>query len=258
MTINVMLTFDFEEWGASYDLMQADLYTKTKRVVDFLTENRIPATFFLDAHTCQRYPESFELLDNDQFELALHTDFHPGAAFSRKEILDLNIISTDYYQQDSRTQIARMKNGIDMIRKIKPDFSPSGFRAPDLKWNNDLYKSLKTMGIKYDSSQKKDVYSPYDYNGVPVLPMNSGDYDSACYKIRPHHVMLIWKNNLLKAKRFEDENGESYFLLIFHPSVVGKSKYFALLKSIVNYLSWFNVKYRTCIDYFNEKVLRVV
>lgn len=252
MTINVLLTFDFEEWSASYDKIEADLYGKTKRVVNFLNERKIPATFFLDAHTCIRYPDSFHLLEQDNFELALHTDFHPGVALSRKEVSTLNIISTKHYDQDSKTQIARMKNGIEMIRTVKPDFKPLGFRAPDLKWNDSLYDSLKIMGIEYDSSQKNDVFAPYDYHGVSVLSMNGGDYDSACYKIRSSHVLAIWKDRLMKAKQFADKNGDALFVLLFHPSVVGKSKFFVLLKAIVNHLSWYDVSYYTCKDYLKK------
>jgi|GEM_PF-6646163 len=244
--VNVLVTFDFEEWEGRYTIYEADLYHKTKRVVDLLEERHIPATFFLDAYTTLRYPEAVRLLAEKGFELALHSDYHPGVVRnteSRRRALSVDIPD---FRQDSETQIARIQNGISMIRDVVPDFRPLGFRAPGLLWNEALYESLSKLNFLYDSSQKLDRFQPFTVNGVTVLPVNSGEYDSACYKVKPQYVLAVWKDRLAKALQASTRLGESCFVLLAHPSVSGKSKYIGLLKAMLNYISWCDAQYSTC------------
>lgn len=248
--VYVLLTFDFEEWEGKYRVCEADLYKKTKRIIDLLGEKENPATFFLDAYTVLRYPEAAGLLDEEGFELALHSDYHYGA------VRDINfrkyprLVEIPDFRQDSKTQISRIRNAVTMIRQIIPKFNPRGFRAPGMLWNEALYVSLHKLNFLYDSSQKVDVFYPFLKNGVLVIPMNSGDYDSACYKVRPLYVVEVWKDNFKRACQVAVETGESCFLLVAHPSVSGKYKYIGMLKAILNYISWSDtsVEYLTCSE----------
>ncbi|MCJ7761473.1 polysaccharide deacetylase family protein [Candidatus Bathyarchaeota archaeon] len=246
--VDVLITFDFEEWEGRYSIYEADLYHKTQRVVNLLQELHVSATFFLDAHTTLLYPEAARLLADGGFELALHSDYHPGAVRdtgNRKRAQSVNIPD---FRQDSETQISRIQHAISMIREVVPDFRPLGFRAPDLKWNRSLYTSLSKLNFLYDSSQKVYTFHPFQMNGIVVLPVNSGDYDSACYKMKPQYVLAVWKDRLSKACEAAARTGESCFVLLAHPSVSGKSKYIGLLKAILNHISWCSAQYLTCSE----------
>jgi peptidoglycan/xylan/chitin deacetylase (PgdA/CDA1 family) len=247
-TVRVLLTFDFEEWEGRYRIYEADLYKKTKRIIDLLDEKEIPATFFLDAYTVSRYPEAAGLLDKEGFELALHSDYHYGA------VRDINfrkyprLVKIPDFRQDSKTQITRIRNAIAMIQQVIPNFKPRGFRAPGMLWNEALYVSLHKLNFLYDSSQKVDIFYPFLKNGVIVIPMNSGEYDSLCYKMRPLYIVEVWKDNFKRACQVAVETGDSCFLLVSHPSVSGKYKYRGMLKAILNHISrsGISVEYLTC------------
>lgn len=238
----VLLTFDFEEWEGRGKIYEADLYSKTKRVVDLLVERGLKATFFLDAETTVKYPDAAQLLLDRGFELALHSDRHFGGSNGSSAELDFG-------SQRWNEQVQRMKNGIMMIRQVIPSFQPQGFRSPGLRWNEDLYVSLRKMDYKYDSSQQdKFAFQPFVKNGVVVLPVNCGDYDSACYKIRAQHVVEVWRDNFLRASKAADEKRYAYYILLAHPSVCGKNKYIGMLKAILSYMAWRRPEYLTCSE----------
>lgn len=238
----VLLTFDFEEWEGRGRVYEADLYSKTKRVVDLLVERGLSTTFFLDAETSVKYPEAVALLDDVGFELALHSDRHFGGSNGRAAALDFG-------RQTSIQQIARLKNGVKMIRQVMPSFRPQGFRSPGLRWNEDLYVSLRALDFKYDSSQQDQfAFRPFLKNGVVVLPVNCGDYDSACYKMRAQYVVEVWKDNFLRASKNLGREGLGYYMLLAHPSVCGKHKYIGMLKAILSFMSWRRPEYLTCSE----------
>ncbi len=249
MTVNVMLTFDFEEWGGTYNVYQADFVAKTKRVVDYLVEHNLPATFFLDAHSCIRYPDAVKLLVENNFELALHSDYHPGAKIDHNKTNGEKIRKVKNFDEEPpEIQMKRLTNAIQMIRQVIPEFNPVGFRSPGLKWNRDLFDTIQKMGLKWDSSQKVERFAPYQVNGITEIPMNSEDYDSACFKRRPQYVLQVWKSAFLKAFNFADSRKkDACFTLLFHPSVCGTNKHIGMLKAIVNHLTWFDgISYKTC------------
>ncbi len=244
--VHVLFTFDFEEWEGKYDIYEADLHGKTRRVVDLLKRFEVPVTFFLDAETTLKYPEAADLLVEEGFELALHSDRHFGPDSS-------SLTKYDFSYQDSETQIARIESAISMIRHMIPKFDPKGFRAPGLRWNEELYISLNNMNFLYDSSQEdKFVFWPFLNGRVVVIPMNCGDYDSSCYKIGVKYVMNNWRDNYRRACQAAKEGGKSYFLLLAHPSVSGKYKYMGMLKAMINYIHWSEAEYMTCADLATE------
>jgi peptidoglycan/xylan/chitin deacetylase (PgdA/CDA1 family) len=244
--IHVLLTFDFEEWEGSYSIYEADLFTKTQRVVNLLLEHQVVATFFLDAYTCLKYPSAVSLIDEAGFELALHSDYHLGTPVTSSQNGSGQLMQVHDFRQDTETQMRRMQTAITMIRGIVPHFKPRGFRAPDLKWNEELYDTLKKVRFTYDSSQKRDSFHPFTKNGVTVIPVNCGDYDSACYKMRPQYVVSVWKENLERARREANQSELAHFTILAHPSVSGKTRYLGMLKAILNHLTWMNVTFSTC------------
>lgn len=244
--IYVLLTFDFEEWEGSYTIYQADLFTKTQRVVDLLLEYQVASTFFLDAYTCLKYPSAVRLIHEAGFELALHSDYHPGAPVAFSENGSAQLMQVPDFRQDKETQVRRMQRAITMIQGVIPDFKPRGFRAPDLKWNEELYDALSKAGFTYDSSQKRDSFHPFTKNGVTVIPVNCGDYDSACYKMPAQYVVYVWKENVERARREAARSGIAHFVILAHPSVSGKKRYLGMLKAILNHLTWMDVRFSTC------------
>ncbi len=246
--LDVLITFDFEEWEGKYSTYEANLYQKTERIVNLLQERHLPATFFLDADSTLLYPEAARLLAEGGFELAVHSDYHPGAVRDTRNRKRAQGVDIPDFRQDTETQISRIQQANSMIRQVIPDFSPVGFRAPDLKWNESLYTSLGKLNFLYDSSQKVDTFHPFQMNGIVVFPVNCGDYDSACYEMSPQYVLTVWKDKFSKACEASARTGESCFVLLAHPSVSGKNKYIGLLKAILNHISWYGVQYHMCSE----------
>lgn len=246
----MLLTFDFEEWE------RVGLFNdKNRRVVDILTSRNVPATFFLDANTAVHYPEAVKLLRKSGFELALHSDYHFGVANSHDRRLDFS-------GQDSETQVSRIRNAIAMVRKVIPDYDPKGFRAPGLKTNTALYHSLAKLGFLYDSSRLiGNKFRPFLENKVVVFPVNCGEFDSTCYQFGPHFTVNAWRDRFNKALFKATRAGESYFVLLMHPCVIGRIGYTAMLKAIIAYIDWagqnVDIRYQACeqaaIEYL-EKV----
>ncbi|MCS4542312.1 MAG: polysaccharide deacetylase family protein [Euryarchaeota archaeon] len=238
--IHLLLTFDVEE----YEYF-GDLNGKIERIMNIL--NGFPATFFLDAETALRYPESIKLLSENGFELAVHSDFHFGYGTQQNpKIL--------HFLHETQTQITRIQNAISMIREIIPNFDPKGFRAPNMLWNEALYISLKKLDFFYDSSQKEFNFQPFLKNDIVVFPMNCGDFDSAAYKIGVRSVLLAWMRRFDCACRSAINTGESYFLLLMHPTCVGRAGYILMLKAMLNYITRKDtqIKFQTCIEATNE------
>lgn len=246
MTVQVLLTFDFEEWEGQYTIYEADLYHKTQRVVELLRHYEVPATFFLNAETVLKYPEAADLLVGEGFELALHSDHHFGVSAE-------SLTKYDFSSQNSETQVARMRSATEAIRRIIPSFDPKGFRSPGLRWNEDLYLSLSKLSFLYDSSQEdKFVFWPFLKGDIVVIPMNCGDYDSSCYKIGAKYVVNNWRDNFRRACQAAKEQKNAYFLLLAHPSVSGKHQYLVMLKSILSYISETDAEYSTCFELANK------
>ncbi|MCP8309433.1 MAG: polysaccharide deacetylase family protein [archaeon] len=249
--MQVLLTFDFEEWEVN-----ADLYTKTKRIVDLLMERELPATFFLDAETVLKYPDAARLLLDGQFELALHSDYHFTTNNSSSPDLDFS-------RQNHETQVTRLMKAIAMIREVIPKFNPKGFRAPGLRWNEELYISLHILNFLYDSSQQdKFAFKPFLKNGIVVFPVNCGEHDSSCYKQKPQYVINDWIDKFRSACRAANESVKPYFLMLAHPSVSGRYKYIGVLKAILNHISYYDVEYLTCSEaarrYLRERGLELL
>jgi len=250
LTVRVLVTFDFEEWEGQYRIYEADLTSQTKRIVDLLKEREVSATFFLDAETTLKYPRAAELLADPRFELALHSDYHFSVNNPRSAKFDFSL-------QSSEMQMSRMQGATSLIRDVIPTFSPKGFRAPGLRWNEDLYVSLRKLGFFYDSSQQdRFAFHPFLKQGVVVIPVNSGEWDSACYRTRPQYVITSWRDRFRKACQEAAQTGTSYFMLLVHPSVSGKHKYIGMLKDILNYMSWSKPEYRTCREFAAEYLAR--
>ncbi|MCP8307709.1 MAG: polysaccharide deacetylase family protein [archaeon] len=250
-SVQVLITFDFEEWE-----VKADLYAKTKRIVNLLMERGLPATFFLDADTVLKYPEAARLLLDGQFELALHSDYHFTKNNSSSHDLDFSL-------QSHETQILRLMKAIEMIRKVIPSFDPKGFRAPGLRWNDELYISLSKLNFLYDSSQQdRFTFKPFLKNGIIVFPVNCGEHDSACYKQKPQYVINDWIDKFKSVYRATNEGVKPYFLVLAHPSVSGKYKYIGMLKAILNRISYYDVEYLTCSEaahrYLRERKLELL
>lgn len=102
------------------------------------------------------------------------------------------------------------------------------------------------MGFKHDSSQQdKFAFRPFVKDGVTVFPVNCGDSDSAVYKLGAKYLMMVWKNAFRRASQ-SSAHEDAYFMLLAHPSVIGRRNHMGLLKAIIDYMSCVKIQYSTC------------
>jgi hypothetical protein len=105
------------------------------RILDFLRECGVPATFFVIGRHVDRYAAAIRTLVAQGHEVANHTMTHPRefSALSRPEIRD---------EIDACHTVVARVTGV----------APSGFRAPGYTINAEVLAALTDLGYTYDAS----------------------------------------------------------------------------------------------------------
>ena len=143
----VILSFDVDGERAfrSIDKLEKDIYLDegVPAITRFLKENGLDATFFTVGKNILDLPETHELLKG--FEIGNHTYSHPrfltkkNPAEKRSEILSGHEAVTRFFGSP-----------------------PVMFRAPDYSIDGDIFRILKELGYKGDSSVIR-VLLPFRY-----------------------------------------------------------------------------------------------
>lgn len=203
--------------GATPDRFQAAL----EALLEVLRRHGAAATFPTTALPLARHPQPLQALAAQGMEVAVHSFQH----------LDLAGLPPAV----QRDQVVRARQVFDRAG-IKAD----GFRAPYLRWNEDLLRVLASTGFHYDSSSCVwwpvvpvdqrlqpviDYYRPDDAAVVPVLPALRPEGLVALPVSLPDDEMLvdrlglttpdlaaIWRN-ILDLNYAADE----LFVLLLHP-----------------------------------------
>ena len=158
----IVLTIDMEDWFHSLDYnpsnwnnYQRRIEYGTKKILDFLTEKKSKATFFVLGDVAINHPQLIKLIANEGHEIGSH-------GFNHKFIYQL---TKEEFRDDLRRSINYLS---DLIGK-----SITTYRAPYFSitkksfWAFDI---LREEGIKIDSSIFPIINYRYGIPDNPRLP----------------------------------------------------------------------------------------
>ena len=252
-----ILTFDIEEWFHILDNsstkthnewvnFEVRIHENTERILTFLIENKLKATFFVLGWIAEQYPDVVKKIHDCGFEIGSHTHMH------------------QLMYNQSRTEVAEdLKKSIDVLENITSK-KISCFRAPGFsiteknKWVFDI---LYENGIRKDSSIfpatrahggfpsfNHNVPAVLKFNGVELkeFPINTVNLfgkkiifsGGGYFRVSPYLFIKYWSKNT------------SYVMTYFHPrdfdpnqpvisdlSLSRKFKSYVGLKTSINKLS---------------------
>ncbi len=132
-------------------------------ILDLLEEKGKRATFFLEAAVLSKLQrETVSRLS--KHDIGCH-------GYAHEDFLGL---ATGYTPSiDERIHVLRTARAI-ISERIRP---PKGFRAPYLRWDNELLKQVSSLGFQYDSSEtikQAITLLPYETSGLVEVPLSTG------------------------------------------------------------------------------------
>ena len=219
-----ILTFDLEEWFhiLDHDLTKSEtnwinyevrIHKNTDRIITFLLNNNLSATFFIVGWIAEKYPEIIKKIDKLGFEIGSHTHMHQLLYEQSRESVD----------KDLKKSIDTLENIIS--KKIKCFRAPGFSITEKNKW---VFELLAQNGITHDSSIfpasrahggmpkfKYAVPSKLIINGLEIkeFPINTTSifgkkwiYSGGGYfRLTPYQLVKYWSKN------------DKYIMTYFHP-----------------------------------------
>ena len=148
----VCLTFDFDALSVwlAYDRVTPAMLGRGEygarvgvpRLLRFLGEHRLPATFFVPGHTVDSFPEETAAILEAGHEVAHHSYAH-----------------IDPSNQTHDEERADMERAWATLERI--GVRPLGFRAPSADLSESTLALVEELGFLYDSSLMTDDYRPF-------------------------------------------------------------------------------------------------
>ncbi|MEK6590287.1 MAG: polysaccharide deacetylase family protein [Nitrospinota bacterium] len=155
-----ILTFDIEDWyHINYPQLDFRVYDRkedhsfllsaVKKILVFLKQRRVQATFFILGRIAEKRPEIVSCIEEEGHEIAIHGYEH--------------YLLKDIGKERFKQEIGKC---IEIFEKINGKI-PKGFRAPSWSATPWLFGVLREMGFEYDASVfpvKTPLY------GIPDAP----------------------------------------------------------------------------------------
>jgi peptidoglycan/xylan/chitin deacetylase (PgdA/CDA1 family) len=244
----VCLSFDFDAlsvWLAYDRVTPAMLYrgeygarVGVPRILDFLRERELDATFFVPGHTVESFPDEVDAIVQAGHEIAHHSYAH-----------------IDPSLQTPEEERADMERALAVLERI--GVTPLGFRAPSADLSEATLPLVEEHGFLYDSSLMADDYRPFHprigdqvARGKPLvrgrestvweLPLSFELDDWVHFQFNfdpyrkggatPSDVLEIWQAEL----DWMDANVDDGILTVtMHPQVIGRGHRMAMLDAFV-------------------------
>jgi peptidoglycan-N-acetylglucosamine deacetylase len=244
----VCLTFDFDAlsvWLAYDHVTPAMLYrgeydarVGVPRVLRFLDQHGLPATFFVPGHTVDSFPAETATILEAGHEIGHHSYAH----------VDASLLTRDEEHAD-------MERGWQTLERI--GVQPLGYRAPSADCSEATLALVEQFGFLYDSSLMADDYRPFRPRigdrvgrGVPLargrearfweLPLcfELDDWVHFQFNFDPYRkggatasqVLEIWQGEF----DWMDANVDGGILTVtMHPQVIGRGHRVAMLERFV-------------------------
>jgi peptidoglycan/xylan/chitin deacetylase (PgdA/CDA1 family) len=263
----VCLSFDFDAasiWVSTFKLTSAGPLSRgeysarvgVERVLAMLSEARVPATFFIPAHSAHSFPEQAAKIRDGGYEIGVHGYCHESPVG----------LSMDEETSLFKRSIAKLKS------VLGASFTPVGYRSPASDLSSNTIGILEDFGLLYDSSMCADDFTPYRARrgdqiseeafipGQPTsiieLPFNweLDDFPYFQFLNRPLYsglrpadeVYHVWKEEFDYCHR---EVKDGLFTLTMHPEIIGRGPRIQMLARLVEYMrSNTGVRFATLAD----------
>jgi len=248
----VCLTFDFDAlsiWLSTFKLTSPTPLSRGEygarvglpRVLALLARHRVPATFFVPAHTAASFPDAVRAIAGAGHEIAAHGFIHESpVSLSRAEEADL---------------LARSEEVLARVTG-KP---PAGYRSPAWDLSPHTMEILEQRGYLYDSSLMADDFQPYRPRRADIVNESGFTPGPTCNLIEfpvawelddypyfqfmakpinqglrdPAEVGALWQGEFDYC-RTEIRGG--VFNLTCHPEIIGRGPRIAMLDRLVAHM----------------------
>ena len=148
----VCLSFDFDAlsvWFGHDRVTPAMLHrgefgarVGVPRILRFLRERELPATFFVPGHTVESFPEESAAILEGGHEIAHHSYAHVDPSYQSRD--------------DERADMERAWKALEGL-----GVQPLGFRSPSADFSDSTLELIEEFGFLYDSSLTSDDYRPF-------------------------------------------------------------------------------------------------
>ena len=198
------------------------------RILKVLSDEAIPASFFVPAVTALLYPDEQKKISAQGHEIALHGWIH-----ERNSVLPL---------EAERDLMLRSADVLEKVSGVRP----VGIRTPSWDFSANTLALIQEMGLIYDSSLMADV-DCYELlmdgvnTGVVELPVewirddavyfNMNRFSGLRPQIAPTDVFDIFRRDFDSAY---EEGG--LFQLTMHPHVTGYRSRIWILKELIAHM----------------------
>jgi len=198
------------------------------RILKILSDEAIPASFFVPAVTALLYPDEQKQISAQGHEIALHGWIH-----ERNSVLPL---------EAERDLMLRSADVLEKVSGVRP----VGIRTPSWDFSANTLALIQEMGLIYDSSLMADV-DCYELlmdgvnTGVVELPVewirddavyfNMNRFSGLRPQIAPTDVFDIFRREFDSAY---EEGG--LFQLTMHPHVTGYRSRIWILKELIAHM----------------------
>ena len=173
----VCLTFDFDAlavWHAYERTTPAmllrgeyDARVGVPRVLAFLTQRDVDATFFVPGHSAESFPAQTAAIVEAGHELAHHSYSH-----------------IDPSEQTADDERADMERAWKVLERFAGT-PPVGYRSPSADLSPSTLTFVEELGVLYDSSLMADDYRPFH----PRI----GDKSSSFEPLQPGRESRLWE-----------------------------------------------------------------
>lgn len=251
MSFSVCLSFDVDgmsSWIGTAKSRNPSMLSRgeftvvgTPRVLRFLKERDIRATFFVPGHTAYAFPDLVKAIRDDGHEIGHHGWVHENPADhdfdGEKEILEKGL------------------EALDRVANIRP----FGYRSPAWDLSIHSLELLESYGFNYDSSLMGGDFSPYycrvgdqwsetepyrfgETIGLVEMPINWSLDDFIAFEsvmglfpglILPRHLEETWRDDFDFAIK---EYPEGVFIPTMHPQCIGRGSRLKMLGRLVDHM----------------------
>jgi peptidoglycan/xylan/chitin deacetylase (PgdA/CDA1 family) len=263
----VCLSFDFDAtsiWVSTFKQLSPGPLSRGEysarvgvgRVLDLLAETRVPATFFIPAHTAASHPNETRRIQEAGCEIGVHGFCHESpVGLVREQEADL------------------LRRAIATLRGVLgPEFSPVGYRSPAVDLSSNTISLLEELHFLYDSSMSGDDFTPYrarrddraneerftqgPETSIIEMPFSweLDDFPYFAFLNKPLYSGLRSTDDVFRAWKDEFDYchtavRDGVFILTMHPEYIGRGPRIWMLGRLIEYMkSLENVWFSTLAD----------